>query len=74
MAEQSGGAVIPASQVFRYSYEFFFDQTRVTDTIQYQPPADALGELVAEIFSNPELMPREDINQFKDLMEDARVS
>ncbi|MFX5001595.1 hypothetical protein ABTC06_19350, partial [Acinetobacter baumannii] len=27
--------------------------TRITSTFQYEPPVGALGELVAQIFSNP---------------------
>ena len=43
--------------------------TRITSTIQYQPPAGAVGELVAQVFSNPEQMVRQDLDNFKKLME-----
>lgn len=43
--------------------------TEVTSTLQYEPPAGALGEIVAQIFSNPETMVKQDLEQFKKLME-----
>lgn len=43
--------------------------TRVTSTFQYEPPAGPIGELVATIFSNPETMVKQDLDNFKQLME-----
>jgi uncharacterized membrane protein len=43
--------------------------TRVTSTMQYEPPAGALGELVAQIFSNPQAMVKQDLENFKRLIE-----
>jgi len=41
------------------------DETEVTVTMQYKPPAGALGEVVAKIFSNPEQRVMEDLANFK---------
>lgn len=45
------------------------ERTRVTSTLQYEPPAGALGEIVAQIFSNPEMMVKQDLENFKKLLE-----
>jgi uncharacterized membrane protein len=49
--------------------EMGYDRTRVTLTIQYEPPAGAVGELIGQIFSNPQQMVRQDLENFKQLME-----
>ena len=43
--------------------------TRITSTIQYEPPAGVMGELVGQVFSNPQQMVRQDLDNFKKLME-----
>lgn len=48
--------------------------TRITSTLQYEPPAGALGEAVAQVFSNPQTMVREDLENFKRLVESSGVS
>jgi uncharacterized membrane protein len=48
--------------------------TRVTSTLQYEPPAGALGEIVAQVFSNPEAMVKQDLENFKKLIESQSVS
>ena len=41
-------------------------ETEVTVTLQYVPPAGALGEAVAKLFNNPEKQLEEDLNNFKE--------
>lgn len=53
--------------------EIAHNKTQVTCTIQYEPPAKALGEIVAHIFSNPEKMVQEDLTNFKHLVEGTNV-
>ena len=43
--------------------------TRIISTIQFEPPAGPVGELVANIFSNPSRMVQEDLQNFKTLVE-----
>jgi uncharacterized membrane protein len=50
------------------------DLTRVISTLQYEPPAGKVGELVAELFSNPEKMVEQDLSNFKKLLETQKVS
>jgi uncharacterized membrane protein len=45
------------------------NRTRVTSTLQYEPPAGKAGEIVAELFSNPEKMVQQDLINFKKLLE-----
>lgn len=47
------------------------DRTRIISTMQYEPPAGPLGALVAQIFSNPQQMVKNDLNNFKEIMEKA---
>jgi len=49
------------------------NETEVTVTMQYQPPAGKLGEAVAQLFSNPEERLKEDLRHFKDFAEGAAV-
>lgn len=43
--------------------------TKVTSTIQYEPPAGPIGEVIGAIFSNPQAMVDKDLENFKALME-----
>ena len=43
--------------------------TQVTTTMEYNPPAGVLGEAVAKLFSDPEVMVKQDLEKFKTLME-----
>ena len=45
------------------------NQTHITVTLQYVPPAGKLGEVVARIFSNPEEQLEEDLANFKQYIE-----
>jgi uncharacterized membrane protein len=45
------------------------EKTRITATIQYEPPAGILGETVAQIFSNPNQMVKDSLSKFKNLVE-----
>lgn len=44
-------------------------QTEVTVTLKYDPPAGAIGEAVAKVFSNPEARLEEDLANFKKYVE-----
>jgi len=48
--------------------------TRITSSIQFETPAGPLGELIAGMFSNPSQMVKEDLRNFKDLMESNRFA
>jgi len=41
------------------------NQTEITVTLQYVPPAGLAGEIVAQLFSNPEKQLEEDLQNFK---------
>ncbi len=45
------------------------NQTEVTVMMQYVPPAGAVGEAVAKIFSNPDQRVEEDLQNFKKFAE-----
>ncbi|MEZ4633465.1 MAG: hypothetical protein R2856_00525 [Caldilineaceae bacterium] len=45
------------------------EQTEVTVTMQYVPPAGLAGEVVAELFGNPEGKLTEDLRNFKKFIE-----
>ena len=45
------------------------NETEVTVTLQYDPPAGAAGEAVAELFANPEKRVRDDLEHFKEHVE-----
>jgi uncharacterized membrane protein len=49
--------------------ELNMGRTRVDVVISYEPPAGGVGEFVADIFSNPEKMIKEDLANFKNLVE-----
>jgi uncharacterized membrane protein len=49
--------------------ELGHNQTHITVTLQYVPPAGKLGEVVAKIFSNPEEQLEEDLAHFKAYIE-----
>ena len=49
--------------------------TRVTVTIAYDPPAGAIGRLVAKLFQRePKIQSRQDLRRFKQLMETGEVA
>jgi len=43
--------------------------TKVTSALVYQAPMGAVGEMVAKLFSNPDAMVKEDLENFKRLVE-----
>ncbi|MDQ3812904.1 MAG: SRPBCC family protein [Armatimonadota bacterium] len=45
------------------------NQTKVTVGIEYTPPAGALGDAVAKLFSDPEKETEEDLQRFKEVVE-----
>lgn len=45
------------------------NQTEVTVTLQYEPPAGLAGDVVAKLFSNPEKRLEEDLQNFKRYVE-----
>ena len=49
-------------------------QTQVAVTLKYEPPAGALGEAVAKIFSNPGARLDEDLKNFKNYVEGRPTS
>ncbi len=49
-------------------------QTDIKVTLKYDPPAGALGEAVAKIFSNPESRLEEDLKNFKNYVEGRPTS
>ena len=51
------------------------NETEITVTLQYDPPAGAAGQAVASLFAHPEKRVREDLEQFKQFVEntDARL-
>lgn len=49
------------------------NQTQVQVLIKYEPPAGALGEAVAKIFSNPQSELEEDLERFKTMINQQRT-
>jgi uncharacterized membrane protein len=49
-------------------------QTEITVTLKYDPPAGAVGEAVAKIFSNPSGRLDEDLKNFKNYVEGRPTS
>jgi uncharacterized membrane protein len=49
-------------------------QTEISVTLKYEPPAGAIGEAVAKIFSNPEARLEEDLKNFKNYVEGRRTT
>jgi hypothetical protein len=45
----------------------------VTCTIQYEPPAGTLGDVVAHLFTNPQHMVDDDLKNFKNLVEGTNI-
>ena len=41
------------------------NETEVTVTLQYDPPAGAAGQVLASLFAHPEKRVREDLENFK---------
>jgi uncharacterized membrane protein len=50
------------------------DETDVTSSLDYEAPLGAVGELVAKMFSNPDAMVKEDLQNFKKLVESKSLS
>lgn len=46
------------------------NETQVTVTLQYVPPAGMAGEVIADLFKNPEKQLKEDLYRFKRYAED----
>jgi uncharacterized membrane protein len=49
------------------------NQTQVTVQMQYTPPGGKLGQLVADVFANPEHRVVEDLNNFKRYIEGSSI-
>ncbi len=49
------------------------NQTQITVTLKYEPPAGALGDAVAKIFSNPDKQLEEDLERFKTMINQQRT-
>lgn len=47
------------------------NQTNLDVTIEYAPPGGALGDIVAKIFSNPDHQVEEDLERFRELVEQS---
>jgi uncharacterized membrane protein len=47
------------------------NQTEVTVTLRYDPPAGAAGQAIASLFANPEKRVRADLEQFKQFIENT---
>jgi uncharacterized membrane protein len=45
------------------------NETEITVTLHYEPPAGMVGDLVAQLFSNPERRLTEDLRRFKEFVE-----
>lgn len=48
------------------------NETEVTVTIHYDPPAGAAGEALAQLLANPEQRVREDLQRFKEFVESTK--
>ncbi len=49
------------------------NETEVTVTLHYVPPAGMLGEVAAQLFSNPERQLKEDLRRFKEYVESTPI-
>jgi uncharacterized membrane protein len=49
------------------------NQTQVTVVLKYDPPAGAVGDVVAKIFSNPDKQLEEDLERFKTMINQQRT-
>jgi len=47
------------------------NETEVTVTLQYDPPAGAAGQAMASLFANPEKRVRDDLENFKEYVENT---
>jgi len=45
------------------------NQTEITVTLRYDPPAGVAGQAIASLFANPEKRVREDLERFKEFVE-----
>lgn len=50
------------------------EQTEVNVTIQYVPPGGKAGEVIAQIFANPDKRLETDLRNFKNMVESERVA
>ncbi|WP_029214524.1 SRPBCC family protein [Kallotenue papyrolyticum] len=50
------------------------NQTQITVTLKYEPPAGKAGELVAKIFSDPQRQLEEDLERFKAVVNQQRTT
>jgi hypothetical protein len=66
------GSEVAVSGLVRFR-ELGKDRTQITCEVQYDPPGGALGEAVAHLFADPEKMVREDLANFKRLVEGTNV-
>lgn len=48
------------------------DQTQITVTMNYNPPGGKLGEVIAQLFADPEKRLEEDLRNFKAYVENGR--
>lgn len=64
---RDGGDITTSGQVI--FTELPSNQTQVTVTLQYVPPAGAIGEAVAQLFVDPDQRLAEDLRRFKDVAE-----
>jgi uncharacterized membrane protein len=46
-------------------------ETEITVTLHYEPPAGMVGDIVTQLFSNPEKRLEEDLRRFKEYVEDT---
>src|SRR5512145_91329 len=60
---REGGTIKTSGQVM--FQELPYGETGITVTLQYVPPAGVAGEIIAELFSNPEKQLEEDLLNFK---------
>jgi len=68
IAWQSTGGTIETHGAVTF-HELGPEQTKVTVGIEYTPPAGALGDAIAKLFSDPEKETEEDLQRFKEVAE-----
>jgi len=70
--KDNGGTITTSGEVV--FTELPHDETQITVTMNYSPPAGKLGEAVAQLFSDPEKRLEEDLRNFKGYMENGSNS